>query len=47
MREDPCFNPRAGNCDVLDEIKAPARHSAALVAVIGPPVTANRMLHRL
>ena len=47
MRENPCFDPCAGNCDVLDELKAPARHSAALVAVIGPPVTVNRMVHIL
>jgi len=47
MRENPCFDPCAGNCDVLDELKAPARHSAALVTVIGPLVTAHRMLHRL
>jgi len=47
MRVNPCFVSGVVNCDVLDELKVPARHSTASFAAIGSTVSANRMLHRL
>jgi hypothetical protein len=47
MLENPWYGPCVGNCDALDEFQAPARNSTASFAVIGQPVAADRMLHRL
>jgi hypothetical protein len=47
MLENPYFGLCVSNCDVLDELEALTRHSTASFAVIGQPVAADRMLHRL
>jgi hypothetical protein len=47
MRENPCFDRCVCNCDVLDELKAPAPRSTASLAMIGSSITANRMIHKL